>query len=221
MDEPRPQDSPFGAAGVLQTLQHALADPLSAASLKLELLERRLAVSGAIDGPDLAERVRAVKGDLAEAGRLIALLERLSEIAGEQPDETSVGAVCRSAGVPFEESEAAEARLRLRRRAASDSVRSVASLVAARGRSSARGQAIIEDGRTILVVDSPQGAAAAEEHPERLLHLPHGEEHGPDLFLARAAAAADGGGLELAERSGRLVAVLSWPAKDLRAGATP
>ena len=52
MNEVLPPELPGGVAGALGTLRHALADPLSAAGVKLELLERRLAEAPA-NGPSL------------------------------------------------------------------------------------------------------------------------------------------------------------------------
>ena len=42
MDAASPPDPAGGAAPILLALRHALADPLSAAALKLDLVERRL-----------------------------------------------------------------------------------------------------------------------------------------------------------------------------------
>jgi hypothetical protein len=50
--------------------------------------------------------------------------------------------------------------------------------------------------------------------PERLLALPHGMAEAEPLFVARAALEADGGRLDLGERGGRLVALLSWPLSE-------
>ena len=127
MNEALPPDLPGGVARALETLRHALADPLSAAGVKLELLERRLAAAPS-EAPSLADRVRGVKADLAAAGRLIDLLPRLSGIACEPAGETSLADICRVAGVPLEGESADRPRLLLRRLATTDALRSTGGL---------------------------------------------------------------------------------------------
>jgi len=209
---------PGGVAGALGTLRHALADPLSTAGLKLELLERRLtAVSP--DGSSLADRVRDAKADLAAAGRLIDLLPRLASIASEAPAEISIGDLCRAAGVPLEEDTASRLRLPLRRLASVDGLRTVVSFVRSfdsRG-TPPRVSAEAGPGRVSLRIESLGGCDEAK--PERLFHLPRGEERAEELFLARAGIEADGGLLQLVEREGPIVAVLSWPRPAPAAGA--
>jgi len=218
MNEALPPDRPGGVAGALGTLRHALADPLSTAGLKLELLERRLtAVSP--DGSSLADRVRDAKADLAAAGRLIDLLPRLASIASEAPAEISIGDLCRAAGVPLEEDTASRLRLPLRRLASVDGLRTVVSFVRSfdsRG-TPPRVSAEAGPGRVSLRIESLGGCDEAK--PERLFHLPRGEERAEELFLARAGIEADGGLLQLVEREGPIVAVLSWPRPAPAAGA--
>jgi hypothetical protein len=198
-----------GVAGALGTLRHAMADPLSTAGLKLELIERRLATMAAA-GP-LAEKVRGAKGDLAVAGRLVDLLPRLGSITGEMPADVSIRDVCRVAGLPLGEDEARGTRLLLRRQASIDALRAVAEVLRSVVPSGTQPRVFAEvtPGRVSLRIESPGGNGPAE--PERLFHLPRGDERAEGLFLARAGVESDGGCLELTEREGRLVALLSWP----------
>ena len=118
-------------------LRHALADPLSAAALKLDLVERRLMAPSGADSSWVVERVRAVQADVGATNRLLDLLLRLAEIAGERPEETSLRDVCRTAGVPLHEAAVAVPRLPLRHRASAEAIRSVAAF-AQRRRASPR-----------------------------------------------------------------------------------
>jgi hypothetical protein len=194
-----------------------LADPLSAAALKLDLVERRLTAPSETDPSWMVERVRAVQADVGAANRLLGILLRLAEIAGERPEETSLRDVCRTAGIPLDEAAAAVPRLPLRHRASAEAIQSVASY-AARGESvfPPIGRAGLESGRVTLAVEGSR--VTADGRPERLLDLPHGIEGAEALFVARAAVEADGGRLELTERGGRLVALFSWPLR-LEGGA--
>ncbi len=203
-------DQPGGVAGALGTLRHALADPLSAAGLKLELLERRLAAVP-LSASSLAYRVSGAKADLAVAGRLIDLLPRLASIASEAPEETSIGDLCRAAGVPLEEDAASRLRLPLRRLTSINALRIVVSFLRSLdGESTApRVRAEAAPGRVSLRIETLGGRG--EANFERLFHLPHGEERAEELFLARAGIESDGGRLRLAELEGRIVALLSWP----------
>jgi len=201
------------------TLRHALADPLSAAGLKLELLDRRLAAVSP-EGPALADRVRGAKGDLAAAGRLIDLLPRLASIADEAPAEASIGDLCRVAGIRLEENEASRSGLLLRRLASLDALRFLAGLLRSRDPEGtpprARAEAAPE--RVSLRMEAPDGCE--ETRLDRLFALPRDGERSEELFLARAGVESDGGRLEVVEREGRLVALLSWPraAKQGKAG---
>ncbi len=210
MKEALPPDRPGGVPAALGTLRHALADPLSTAGLKLELLERRLTVVPA-DGSSLADRVRGAKADLAAAGRLIDLLPRLAKIAGEAPEETSIGDLCRAAGVPLEEDAASRLRLPLRHLASVDALRVVMSFVRSLepGGPPPRVRVEAVSGRATLRIEALGGRG--EANMERLFHLPRGEERAEELFLARAGIEADGGLLQLVEREGPIVALLSWP----------
>jgi len=210
MDAASPPDLAGESAPILLALRHALADPLSAATLKLDLMERRLMAPSGADPSWLVERVRAAKADMGAANRLLDLLLRLAEIAGERPGETSLCDVCRTAGVALHEAAVAIPRLPLRRRASAEAIQSVASF-AARGDGvpSPIGRAGLESGRVTLAVEGSR--VTVDGRPERLLDLPHGIEGAEALFVARAAVEADGGRLELAERGGRLVALFSWP----------
>lgn len=219
MNDALPPEPSSGVAGALGTLRHALADPLSAAGLKLELLERRLA-SASPGEPALAERVRGAKSDLGLAGRLIDLLPRLAAIAGEEPSAISLDDLCRVAGVQLGESGEPCTRLFLRRVAASDALRTLSWCFREPEPACAppRVRVEIAAGRVSLRIEGP-GTFGAD--PERLFHLPRGEERAEELFLARAAVESDGGTLELAQRDGLLAACLSWPHRTATAGEGP
>ena len=209
MNDVLPLEPSSGVAGALGTLRHALADPLSAAGLKLELLERRLAAASAGETV-LADRVRGAKSDLAVAGRLIDLLPRLAAIAGEAPSRTSFDDLCRLAGVFLEGDDGPHPQLLLRRVPTTDALRALLGLFGAleAGGASPRVRAEVSPGHVSLRIEAP-GSFGAD--PERLLHLPRGDERAVELFLARAVVESDGGRLELTERGGLLVALLSWP----------
>ena len=212
MDTASTPDPAAGSARILLVLRHALADPLSAAALKLDLVQRRLMAPSGADPSWVAERVRAAQANVSTANRLLDLLLRLAEIAGERPEETSLGDVCRAAGVPLDKEAEALPRLPLRHRASAEAIQSVASF-AARGGGvrSPIGRAGLEAGQVTLAVEGSQ--VRDEGRPERLLDLPQGVVEAEALFVARAAIEADGGRLELAERGGRLVALFSWPVR--------
>ena len=110
----RPPDPAGESARILRALRHALADPLSAAALKLDLVERRLMAPSGADPSWVVERIRAVQADVGATNRLLDLLLRLAEIAGERPGETSLRDVCRTAGVALHEAAADRPRLPLR-----------------------------------------------------------------------------------------------------------
>lgn len=209
MNEALPPEPTSGIAGALETLRHALADPLSAAGLKLELLERRLTAASPGE-PALAERVRGAKSDLGLAGRLIDLLPRLAAIAGEEPSAIALDELCRLAGVPLGEDGKPCPHLFLRRVAASDALRTLSGCfgVPEPACASPRVRVEMAGGRVSLRIE---GLGAFGANPERLFHLPRGEERAEELFLARAAVESDGGTLALAERDGLLAACLSWP----------
>jgi hypothetical protein len=193
----------------LRALRHALADPLSAVALKLNLVERRLQSPSGADPAWILERVRAAQADLGAANRLLDVLLRLAEIAGERPDETTLGDICEAAGIPLQ-SASPVPPLPLRRRSSADAIREVASF-ATRGESvhSPVGRATLESGRVTLALEGTR--VTADGRPDRLLDLPHGIDDADALFVARAAVQADGGSLELTENDGRLVATFSWP----------
>jgi len=209
MNEALPPEPSSGVAGALGTLRHALADPLSAAGLKLELLERRLAAASPGE-PALAERVRGAQSDLGLAGRLIDLLPRLAAIAGEEPSAISLDDLCRVAGVRLGENSEPRTRLFLRRVAASDALRTLSWCFGVPEPACPPPLVRVEiaAGRVSLRIEGP-GAFGAS--PERLFHLPRGEEGAEELFLARAAVESDGGTLELAQKDGLVATCLSWP----------
>jgi hypothetical protein len=209
MDAASPPDPGGGSTRILLALRHALADPLSGAALKLDLMERRLMAPSGPDSSWVLERVRAAKADLGAANRLLDLLLRLAEIAGERPGETSLRDVCRTAGVPLHETGVAIPRLPLRHRASAEAIQSVASFARGDSVPPPIGRAGLESGLVTLAVEGPR--VTTDGRPERLLDLPHGIAEAEPLFVARAAVEADGGRLELTERGGRLVALFSWP----------
>src|ERR1700690_1310789 len=172
MDAVPPPDPAGGFARTLLALRHALADPLSGAALKLDLVERRLVAPSGADPSWVVERVRGVQADVSAANRLLDLLLRLAEIAGERPEETSLRDVCRTAGVSPDEAAAAVPRLPLRHRASAEAVQSVASF-AARGGGvpSPIGRTGLESGCVTLAVEGSR--VTADGRPERLLDLPH------------------------------------------------
>ena len=218
MSEVLPPDLPGGLAGALGTLRHALADPLSAAGLKLELLERRLAAVPP-DGTSLVDRVRGTMADLAVAGRLIDLLPRLAAIAAESPRETSIDDLCRVVGLPLDPEPVPHLRLPMRRLASADALRIVAALLRSLDRGGMPPRVRVEAApqRLSLRLEAQAGCPA---NPERLFQLPRGEERAGELFLARAGIESDGGSLELTEREGVLVALLSWP-RPVGGGGAP
>src|SRR5512143_3726178 len=99
MGEPSPSGPAAGSARILLALRHALADPLSSAALKLDLVERRLLTASGADPSWVVEKVRAAQVDVGTANRLIDVLLRLAEIDGEIPGESTLDEVCRAAGV--------------------------------------------------------------------------------------------------------------------------
>ncbi len=218
MDAVFPPD-PSGVAGALATLRHALADPLSAAGLKLELLERHLAAVP-FGGTLLTDRVRGAKADIETASRLLDLLLRLSFIAGETAGEISIPGLCRAAGVALEEGTSAGPLLRLR----PETIRALASVAEFLrskdpGDSPPRSRVEENAGRVSLRMDVPGTFGALD--PARLFQLPHGEEQRADLFLARAAVEADGGRLQFLEREGHVTALFSWPLPESAKQAGP
>ncbi len=224
MNETIHPDPPGGVAGALGALRHALADPLSAAGLTLELIERRLAALPP-NGSSLAERVRGAKAELAVAGRLIDLLPRLATIAAEAPTSSSAGDVCRAAGVPVERDDAASrSPLLIRRAACVDAVRAVARLLGSPDPGAPPPRASVDatpERVTLRIVSVGGGGGSPDADPERLFQLARGDGRTEELFLARAGVEADGGRLRIAERDGRLVALLSWSRQPPPGNAGP
>ena len=187
----------------LSILRHALADPLSAAATKVEVLVGRLAR----EAPALSARASDVARDLEDAGRLLDLLPALVAIAAEAPGRLPLSDLAKPEGA----SVAPESRttfLRVRSESAADAVRRVAAFGRSRG-----AEPRVRASRTSThgeIVVAPLGPAPAEP-VERLLRLPREVPEAEALFLAYAALVADGGSLGLAVEDGVLRATLAWP----------
>lgn len=188
---------------LLSVLRHALADPLSAAAAKAEVLAGRLRR----DAPALAQRASDLGADLAEAGRLLDLLAALDAILEETPEPVRLSDLLASSGGQLA-GDAPGAPLCVRRRAASQALLRVVSFGTARG-GAPRVRAWAGPDRAAVVLSAlgPCGGARVE----RLLLLPSEVPNADQLFLARAALEADGGSLSLASREDGLEATLSWP----------
>lgn len=188
---------------VLSVLRHALADPLSAATVKAEVLAVRLRR----ERPDLEARAQDLSGDLARAGGLLELLGALAAVVEERAERTPLA---RLLG-PIGEAAAAEGpgvAIRVRPLAAAEAVRRLVAFGAGRGGEAAVSGRVVSGRAEVLV----EGLGDAAPLPlDRLLLMPREVPGAEELFLARAAAEADGGTLELSERGGRLAATLSWP----------
>lgn len=220
MDAAPSLDAPCGVAGALGALRHALADPLSAAGLRLELLERRLqAFPGG--GRALWDDVRSARAELAAASRLLDLLSRLGRLADEAPEEISIAELCRSAGVSLDSATSPSPRLVARRLASQDALRCVFGLFRPPSASDPPPRVRAEAAPERLLLRIEGAGAVEERHPERLVQLSRGDARTEELFLARAAIEADGGRLQLAEEGGLLVALLSWPRPPPGAGWAP
>jgi hypothetical protein len=188
---------------VLAVLRHALADPLSAATAKAEVLSARLLR----EAPALATRAQDLGADLATAGRLLDLLSALAELAEESPEPTPLGRLVAPFGDGTWEG-AGPGVVRVRPAAAAEAIRRVAAFGSARG-GTPRVSARSRDGRAEVLFD---GLGSAPGVPlEKLLLLPRDLPEADDLFIAHAAAAADGGSLRFTAGTGGLRATLSWP----------
>jgi len=191
------------APPVLSVLRHALADPLSAATVKAEVLAARLRR----ERPDLEARAQDLSRDLARAGGLLELLGALAALVEERAERTPLARLL----APFAEAAAGvDGRLAVDVRpvAAADAIRRLVSFGASQGGVPAVSLRVLP-GRAGVLVEGLGDAAALPL--ARLLLLPREVPGAEELFLARAAAEADGGSLELSEREGRLAAALSWP----------
>ena len=180
MESVPPPDPGGEAAQILHALRHALADPLSAAGLKLDLVERRVLAASGADPSWVVGRVRAVQADIGTASRLLGLLPDLAAIAGERPVETSLHDVCLRAGVALLETTAAAPRLTLREAALADAMRRVATFLADGRDVSPAGSATFGNGRATLRLEGTR--AVADGNPARLLDLPHGNRDAEAVF---------------------------------------
>lgn len=188
---------------VLAVLRHALADPLSAATAKVEVLAARLLR----EAPALETRARDLGTDLATAGRLLDLLSALSDIAEERPEPVTLGRLVAPFGEAPEGAEEARVVL-VRPVSAEEAIRRVVAFGAARG------------GAPLVAVR--RGAGRAEVHVgglgplppvpiDRLVLLPRDVPGADDVFFAYAAVAADGGEIFFSIEGDALGAALSWP----------
>ncbi|MHB1045932.1 MAG: hypothetical protein ACYC4P_07950 [Thermoanaerobaculia bacterium] len=192
---------------VLAVLRHALADPLSAATVKVEVLATRLDR----EAPSLSPRAREVGADLTAAGQLLDLLAAVAAIAEEAPEETPLASLVAGLDGGVAAGDTA-LRLCLRPSAAGLALRRLFAFGAARGAAPRVGIHAFPAGVELLI--APLGPAPAA--PEKLLLLPRDVADADELFLARVSAEADGGSLRLAERGGALEARFFWPREEGR-----
>ena len=188
---------------MLAAFRHALADPLSAAGMKLEIVERKLRVPSRDPSVEnLASRVESVKGDLAELGRLLDLLNVVSNLLDEPRRRMTVGELTEVGGV------APEVAFAARPESVGEALRRIVAFGSARGGTpslrftpGAAGVAVAAAG----LGPPPAGSL------ERLLSLPRATPGAEDLYIARACVELDGGSLELRVSDGSLEAELRWP----------
>ncbi len=188
----------------LAVLRHALADPLSAATAKVEVLSARLRR----ELPALAARAEDLGADLATAGRLLDLLAALADISEESPEPTPFRRLVAPFGA-VTEAAAGTAVVLVRPASAADAIRRVVAYGTLRGGA----PSVVARSGTGDVEVVVEGLGPAPEGPlDRLLVLPREVPEADELFVAHAAALADGGSLRLSARDAFLEAVLSWPA---------
>ncbi len=190
------------APSILAALRHALADPLSAAAVKIEVLATRLDR----EAPALSPRARDVGADLASAGRLLDLLSGVAAVAEEAPEETTLESLVAGFDGASVAGDAGR-RLLLRPSSAGLALRRLVAFGVAQG-AAPRVEAHASPGGTELLV-APLGPAPAA--PEKLLLLPRDVAGADELFLARVAVEADGGSLRLSAHGDVLEARLFWP----------
>ncbi len=186
------------APPVLSVLRHALARPLSAAAVRVEVLRAHVAR----EAPGLSTRTAEIAGDLAEAGRLLDLLVTLAALDEEAPQPVRLDGLLPEGGGD------GAVVVQARPAAAADAVRRVMAFGRARGGSPRASVPRAAGAARILV---SRLGPVPEGPVERLLLLPPAERGAEELFLARAALAADGGSLGLSAGSDGLEATLSWP----------
>jgi hypothetical protein len=187
----------------LAVLRHALADPLSAATAKAEVLAARLRR----ELPALEARAQDLGADLATAGRLLDLLAALADISEESPEPTPFGRLVAPFGA-VAEAAAGTALVRVRPAAAADAIRRVVAFGTSQGGAPSLVARRGSGGLEVLVEAL---GTAPDGPPARLLVLPREFPEADDLFVAHAAVVADGGSLRLSARDSLLEAVLSWP----------
>ena len=188
---------------VLAVLRHALADPLSAATAKAEVLAARLSR----EAPGLAARARDLGADLATAGRLLDLLSALSDIVEELPEPVPIRRLVAHLGGATGE-EAGAVVVHVRPATAAEAIRRVVAFGTARGGTPL---AAVRPGAGRVEVLFERLGPLPSVPLERLLLLPREVPEADDLFVAHAAAAADGGALDFWAGGDGLGATLSWP----------
>jgi hypothetical protein len=188
---------------VLAVLRHALADPLSAATAKAEVLAARLLR----EAPALAGRAEDLAADLAAAGRLLDLLAAVSDIGEEAPEQVPLRRLVAPVGGlvgPHDDA----LLVRVRPLSAAEAIRRVVAFGAARG-GRPRVSVRRASGRVEIRFEGLGPPPAVPT--ERLCLLPRQLPESDELFLARAAALADGGSFHLEVDGSALAATLSWP----------
>ncbi|MBK9966161.1 MAG: hypothetical protein IPP07_15150 [Holophagales bacterium] len=190
---------------VLSVLRHALADPLSAATAKTEILAERLRR----EAPGLAARGGRPRRRSRHRGAPPRPPHRALGDLGEEPPEPVLleRLVSPFAGVVA----GGSCFVRIRLSSAVEAVRRVVAFGQARG-GAVRVSCRRAGNRGEIVFDG-LGPPSAVPH-EKLLLLPRDVPGVEDLFVARAAALADGGALLLSLEGGGLAARLSWPALE-------
>lgn len=189
---------------MLAAFRHALADPLSAAGMKLEIVERKLRIPSSDPSVEnLASRVESVKGDLAELGRLLDLLNVVSNLLDEPRRRMTAAELAEVTG------EAPEVAFTARPDSVGEALRRIVAFGSVRGGTPSLRFARGEAGVAVTVRDlGPPPAGPLE----RLLSLPRATPGADDLYVARACVELDGGSLQLRVRDGSLEAELLWPA---------
>lgn len=188
------------ATSALPVLRHALADPLSAATAKAEVLAARLRR----EAPGLAARAEDLGRDLDAAGRLLDLLSALWDIGEEAAELVSLGQLGSRLGAAAE----GAGIVRIRPAATEEAIRRVVAFGASRG-GAPRVSCVSAAGRGEVRIAGLGPNPGFP--PEKLLLLPRDAPGTEEIFLAWAAALIDAGELLLSIDESGLAAALSWP----------